>query len=140
MKEAKKKTQVTDQICRQAQLMRKGGANQVQVAELLGINSSTVSRIEVAGFDKKVYDEQRKARREKEEERKKAAEEPAEEQLPGQIEMQLDPEEEILDQKQEMSEQAKMMRFQAAQVDKIIMRLNQLNDTMSMILRAVRRE
>ena len=64
----------------------------------------------------------------------------AEEQLPGQIEMKLDPEEEIIDQKPEMTDQVKMMRFQAAQVDKIIMRLNQLNDTMSMILRAVRKE
>ena len=61
-----------------------------------------------------------------------------------QIEMQLDPEEEILDQKQEAGtasccEQVKMMRFQAAQADKIIMKLNQLNDTMNMILRAIRR-
>ena len=162
MKEAKKKVQITDQICRMAQLMRKGGANQVQVAGMLGINSSTVSRIEAAGFDKATYDEQRKARREKEEERKRAAEKPAVElvydpsileeykkeqeakkaevQLPGQIEMQLDPEKEILDQKPEMSDQVKLMRFQAAQVDKIIMRLNQLNDTMNMVLRAVRKE
>ena len=64
----------------------------------------------------------------------------AEEKLPGQIEMELDPEEEIIDQKPEMTDRVKMMRFQAAQVDKIIMRLNQLNDTMSMILRAVRKE
>ena len=140
MKEAKKKTQITDQICRQAQLMRKGGANQLQVAELLGINGSTVSRIEAAGFDLKTYQENRRVRKEKEEEKKRKEEQPAEEQLAGQIEMQLDPEEEILDQKPEMSEQTKMMRFQAAQVDKIIMRLNQLNDTMNMVLRAVRQE
>ncbi len=60
--------------------------------------------------------------------------------LPGQIRMDLDPEEEILDQKPEMSEPVKMMRFQAAQVDKIIMKMNQLNDTMNMLLRAVRKE
>ena len=60
--------------------------------------------------------------------------------LPGQIRMDLDPEEEILDQKPEMSEPVKMMRFQAAQVDKIIMKLNQMNDTMNMMLRAIRRE
>ena len=60
--------------------------------------------------------------------------------IEGQIEMQLDTEEEIIDEKPEMSEQTKMMRFQAAQVDKIIMKLNQLNDTMNMVLRAVRKE
>ena len=75
MKEAKK-VQITEQICRQAQLMRKGGANQAQVAELLGINNSTVSRIEAAGFDFKTYTEQRKARREKEEARKSFGLEP----------------------------------------------------------------
>lgn len=137
MKEAKK-VQITEQICRQAQLMRKGGANQAQVAELLGINNSTVSRIEAAGFDFKTYTEQRKARREKEEARKRQAEEqPAEEkaQVPGQIEMDLTPVE-----KQEMSDQTKLMRFQASQVDKLITKLDRLNDTLSMILRAVRRD
>ena len=137
MKEAKK-VQITEQICRQAQLMRKGGANQAQVAELLGINNSTVSRIEAAGFDFKTYTEQRKARREKEEARKRQAEEQqAEEkaQVPGQIEMDLTPVE-----KQEMSDQTKLMRFQASQVDKLITKLDRLNDTLSMILRAVRRD
>ena len=81
-----------------------------------------------------------KARKQKEKVRKAAEEKPAEEPVPGQIAMQLDPEEEIIDQKAELSDQVKLMRFQAAQVDKIIMRLNQLNDTMSMILRAVRKE
>ena len=37
-------------------------------------------------------------------------------------------------------QQTKMMRFQAAQVDKLIMKLDQLNNTMSMVLRAVRGE
>ena len=137
MKEAKK-VQITEQICRQAQLMRKGGANQAQVAELLGINNSTVSRIEAAGFDFKTYTVQRKARREKEEARKRQAEEqPAEEkvQVPGQIEMDLMPAE-----KPEMSDQTKLMRFQASQVDKLITKLDRLNDTLSMILRAVRRD
>ena len=65
MKEAKK-TQITEQICKQAQLMRKGGANQTEIGKLLGINGCTVSRIEAAGFDLQKYIENRKARREKE--------------------------------------------------------------------------
>lgn len=153
MKEAKK-IQITELICKQAKLMRKGGASQTEIAALLGINSSTVSRIEAAGFDKKTYDEQRKIRREKEAERKKAEEQPAVElvydpsiaeeykreqeakkaegQIPGQIEMELT--------KPELSDQTKLMRFQAAQVDKLILKIDRLNDTMSMILRAIRKE
>lgn len=40
----------------------------------------------------------------------------------------------------EMSDQTKMMRFQAAQVDKLLMKLDKLNDTMCMILRCIRKE
>ena len=90
-------------------------------------------------------------RRRAEERRKKAEEkqeEPAEEQVPGQIRMEI-PEkiqgvpmnvtyaDEI---GREYPENVKMMRFQAAQVDKLILKLDRLNDTMSMILRAVRKE
>lgn len=63
-----------------------------------------------------------------------------EEQLPGQIEMDLDPYEEIIDEKQDMSERVKRQRFEAAQVDKLCMKLEKLNDTLSMILREVRKE
>ena len=145
MKEAKK-VQITETVCRQAQLMRRGGASQAQVAELLGINNSTVSRIEAAGFDFGKYTEMRRIRREKE----RKAKEPevvltirseeltktdqAEEQVPGQIRMDLEPE------KPEMSEQVKMMRFMAGQVDKLYMKLDAINDTLSMVLRTVRRE
>lgn len=143
MKEAKK-VQVTKMICEQARLMRKGGASQSQVAELLGVNPCTVSRIEKAGFDLATYNENRRIRKEKE---KRQAEEPKAE-LPGQIEMQLTPEE---PEKPELSDQVKMMRFQAHEADLIIrsieetgvmvrMMLDKLNDTMCMILRAVRKE
>ena len=54
-------------------------------------------------------------------------------------------------QKSEMSDQTKLMRFQAGQVEKMItsleewantlsMKLEKLNDTMSMILRCVRKD
>ena len=156
MKEAKKgKVQITEQICRQVQLMRKGGANQTQVAELLRINSSTVSRLEAAGFDLQTYTENRKIRRERERKRNQpavtltiSAEElrATEEQVPGQMEMDLTRVE-----KPEMSDQTKMMRFQAHQADEIMKKmdectvqicakLDRLNDTLSMILRAVRKE
>ena len=131
MKEAKK-TQITEQICKQARLMRKGGANQTEIGKLLGINPCTVSRMEKAEFDFAKYQELLKERRAKE--RKQPEPEAAEEQVPGQIEMDL------TTTRAEMSEQVKMMRFIAGQVDKLYMKLDKLNDTMSMILRAVRRE
>ena len=165
MNKEAKKVHITEQICKQAQLMRKGGANQLEVAALLGINGSTVSRIEAAGFNKARYDEMRAARREKEAARKQEKERPkielvhdteiaeeyrreqeqkeanarakaaAEEQVPGQMEMDLTAAE-----KPGMSEQVKLMRFQAAQVDKICMKLETIHDTLCMILRAVRKE
>ena len=144
MKEATKKTQVTEQLCRQIELMRRGGANQTQIGKLLDINPCTVSRIEAAGFKYDAYVEQQKARREDEKKRKEKpvksmtrVEEiktQTDEPVPGQIEMELTVE------KPEMSEQAKMMRFQAAQVDKLIMKLDQIYNMTSMILRAVRNE
>lgn len=151
MKEAKR-TQITEAICKQAQLMRKGGANQTEIGKLLGVNPCTISRIEKAGFDFKQYQELLKERRAKE---RKQAEEPEKaEELPGQMRMDLTPEPE----KPEMSDQTKLMRFQAAQTDRIlrkqdaaIMRmdidaalvkgtLEKIYDMMGQILRAVRKE
>ena len=81
-----------------------------------------------------------KAAAQKERERVKKQAEPQkdEEQVPGQIRMDLTPAEEHDETLGEM--QVRMMRFQAAQVDKLILKIDKLNDTMSMILRAVRRE
>ena len=87
-----------------------------------------------------IRDEKARKAREKTKKAEEQKTAPQEEQVPGQISMALDPEEEIIDKKAEMSDQTKLMRFQAAQVDKLIMKLDRLNDTMSMILRAVRKE
>lgn len=137
MKEATK-TQVTGQLCKQVELMRRGGANQTEIGQLLGVNPCTVSRIEAAGFSLEQYIQNRKARRAKEMEKASKAEEPPaeepEEQIEGQMEMDL------TITKPDMSEQVKMMRFQAAQVDKLIMKLDQIYNMASMILRAVRKE
>jgi len=136
MKEAKK-MQVTDQICKQVQLMRRGGANQTEVGKLLGINPCTVSRIESAGFSYEQYLENRRIAKEKEKKAKEQAEEPQaqEEQVPGQIEMEL-----VEAKPQEMTEQVKMMRFQAGQIDKLVLKLDHINDTLNMILRVMRKE
>ena len=159
-KEAKK--QVTEEICRQLELMMKGGASGVEAARLVGISQGRASKIKKAGFSYEVYREN--DRKEREKEKQRAEEEPAEDppQVPGQIEMDLTPAE---DKKPEMSENTRMMRFQAMEADKILQtiketteavknvtteiitstvmlntKLDKLNDTMSMILRAVRKE
>lgn len=134
MKEAKR-SKITEQMCRQAQLMRKGGANQTMIAALLGVNACTISRMEAAGFDWKAYVENGKIRREREKNMQKEPEAETNEQVPGQIEMDL-----TTEGKAEMSEQTKLMRFQAAQVDKLIMKMDQIYNVASMILRAIRKE
>ena len=134
MKEAKR-SKITEQMCRQAQLMRKGGANQTMIAALLGVNACTISRMEAAGFDWKAYVENGKIRREREKNMQKEPEAETTEQVPGQIEMDL-----TTEGKAEMSEQTKLMRFQAAQVDKLIMKMDQIYNVASMILRAIRKE
>lgn len=136
MKEAKK-MQVTDQICKQVQLMRRGGANQTEVGKLLGINPCTVSRIESAGFSYEQYLENRRIAKEKEKKAKEQAEEPQaqEEQVPGQIEMEL-----VAAKPAEMTDQVKLMRFQAGQIDKLVLKLDHINDTLNMILRVMRKE
>ena len=134
MKKEAKRTQITEAICKQAQLMRRGGANQTEIGKLLGVNPCTISRIEKAGFDLKTYNENTKARKEKEQKKAQEPEQPAEEPIEGQIEMELTTE------KPDMSDQTKMMRFQAAQVDKLIMKLDQIYNMASMILRTIRKE
>lgn len=139
MKEAKK-VQITQQICEQIRLMRRAGANQTEIGKLMGISAPTISRIESAAFDLEKYLENKRTAREKE---KKGPELMAEgtyewktgDEFPGQLRMDLHPAEE---QKTEMSDQVKLMRFLAGQVDKLYMKLDTINNTVSQILRATR--
>ena len=68
-------------------------------------------------------------------------EKPAEE-VPGQLQMELTvaPEPKPVEGIQLEIDQAKMMRFLAGQVDKLYMKLDTINNTLCMILRAVRKE
>lgn len=126
-----KKVAITQDLCRMVELMLKGGAQQKEVGERLGISKATVSRIKTAGYDAEQY---RKNTTERVEKENQAEEEEkirfplkvekvettedgisvvarqAEEQVPGQICMNLQPAEE---QKPEMSDQTKLMRFLA---------------------------
>lgn len=149
-----KKVAITQDLCRMVELMMKGGAKPQEIGERLGISKTTVSRIKTAGYDAEQYRKNTTERVEKENLADKAAEgiqfplkvehvivedggveivcRRPEEQVPGQISMDLQPAEE---QKAEMSDQVKLMRFQAAQVEKITTKLDKLIDYMAQILR-----
>ena len=149
-----KKVAITQDLCRMVELMLKGGAKPQEIGERLGISKTTVSRIKTAGFDAEQYRKNTTERVEKENLAEKDAEgiqfplkvehvivedggveivcRRPEEQVPGQISMDLEPAEE---QKAEMSDQVKLMRFQAAQVEKITTKLDKLIDYMAQILR-----
>ena len=119
-----KKLEITQELCRKVEIML-AGAKAPEVATLLGISDKTVYRIVKAKFDAEQYKRDTEARREP----KKKEEKPVEVQVPGQICMELP------EKKEEMSEQTKMMRFVAGQVDKLYMMMNQINDNLCQILR-----
>lgn len=107
-----KKLDVNQELCRKVQIML-AGAKMGEVAELLGISKTTVSRIKAAGFDPEQYARNTQKRVEEE---NKAEADPEPEQVAGQISMDLQPAEE---QKPEMSDQTKLMRFLAAKTEEL---------------------
>jgi len=119
----------------------------IQIGGVFKVDASTVGKMIRCGtWEKYEVFKKEKAEKSREREKKRKAEGQQEEpQIDGQIKMdlikdQIEVELKPAEEKPEMSEQTKMMRFQAAQVDKICMKLDRLNDTMSMVLRAVRKE
>ena len=139
-----KKVAITQDLCRMVELMLKGGAQQKEVGERLGISKATVSRIKTAGYDAEQYRKNTTERVEKENLAEETVSIPLapgkvlrvdqnadgitvtemeEEQVPGQLCMDLQTAEE---QKPEMSDQTKLMRFLAGQIDKIDTRLRSL--------------
>lgn len=121
-----------------------------QIGAVLNIDATTAGRIISTGsWEAFCAWKEEKARKEREKNRKTAEEKPAEEQeVPGQMRMDLEPAEE---KKPEMSDQTKMMRFLAGKfgegsetleksLEHIAMNIDKLNDTLSMMLRVLRRE
>lgn len=134
-----KRTNVTEELCRAVQLMMAGNPDQKEVARLLGTSATTVSRIKAAGFDYQTFLKNTELRKiEQQTVKAEAAVEKinaeidkvraAEAQtVPGQIRMEI-PEKPLEAEKPEMSEQTKMMRFIAGQVDRIIKKLEELKN------------
>ena len=128
----KKRELITQESCDVARfLMRKGNSVRT-IAQTLGCNPSTVSKIKTAGFDLQTYLENRKENNRQTAEKKKAAEEKPEvvdytkAPIQGQMEMDLTPT--APEEKPEMSEATKMKRFLAAQVDEIVKALNAITE------------
>lgn len=158
-----KKVAITQDLCRMVELMLKGGAKQKEVGKRLGISKATVSRIKTAGYDAEQYRKNTTERVEKE----NLAEvniplvhgkvlradqnangitvtEMEEEQVPGQICMELQPAEEQKPAEEPDAEdlQTKMMRFLGGKfggVEKaeglIVEKLDKIIDYMAQILR-----
>lgn len=142
----KERTQITQELCDHVKILLAGGANIDKAAEITKTGHATISRIKAAGFDAEVY--------RKNQQKRQAKKKPEvvltikHEELDGQMKMDLQAAEEP---KPEMSDQTKMMRFQAGQAEKIIgqmmvnvdallMKMDRMNDTLGQILRAVRKE
>ena len=136
---SKERLTIDQALCDLVRYVLQGGANVQRAAKMTGASTATISRIKAAGFSADRYMENTKQRLKDEriQQRLEAQEmKSLEPEVPGQMKMELPAEE----QKPEMTEQAKMMRFQAAQVDKLYMMLNRINDNLSQLLRAIRKE
>ena len=129
-----KRTEIDQAMCDHVRILLAGGAGAEQAAAIIGVSEATISRIRRAEVSAEVYRKNKEARRKPAEEPVK---QPEEQQVQGQICMDLV---QAAEQKQEMSDQVKLMRFQAAQMDKLILEIDKLNDTLGMILRAIKKE
>lgn len=148
--EPKKRHRLTQEDCDTARLLMARQRTLKEIADIIGVDPSTVGKIRLADYNLEKYLEQRKAMNQKTKENKKARkfahviDEVLEEQglqqlgrdiaggitkgveqVAGQIQMELPEAEEP-----KQDEQAKLMRFFAAQVDKIAKRLDQLIDVL----------
>ena len=112
MREAKGK--VTQQTCDDAKKMLTAGMKQEDVGRILGVDASTISKIKKGNYILEEYLEVRRKTNKAQQEKQ----EKAEDQIQGQIQMELPAE------KPEMSDQTKLMRFQASQIDKLAAKLD----------------
>ena len=158
-----KKVAITQDLCRMVELMLKGGAQQKEVGQRLGISKATVSRIKTAGYDAEQYRKNTTERVEKENQAEVSiplvpgkvlradqnangitVTEMEEEQVPGQICMDLQPAEEQKPAEEHDAEdlQTKMMRFLGGKfggVEKaeglIVEKLDKIIDYLAQIMR-----
>lgn len=134
----KERAIITPVLIRQVQLMLAGGATGKEAAEITGTSEGTISRIKKAGFDYDTFVKNTEARRKTAEVPEKKPEQlelhggvdyqvQVNEQLAGQMKMDL-PEE-----KTELSDTVKMMRFLGGKMGTIEGKIEFLNVTAALI-------
>ena len=154
---SKPRTVIDQKLCRKAEMMFKDPKATVkEVAELLGVSPATMSRICTAGFSVEQYEKNNTERNQKEKgklerfqpmEKLPLAQQPIQtdnlEECTGQISMDLQPAEE---EKQEMTDQTKLMRFLAGKftgtentiqitMAELILHIGKIEDYLAQILR-----
>ena len=118
------KVPITQEICIAAKVMYERGKKIREISLALGPSESAISHLKTAGWDVETYLKRKKEENAKAaEKRKKEAPQQEPAQIVGQMQMDLKAAEE---QKPEMSDQTKMMRFQAHQVDRIVKLLEEI--------------
>lgn len=142
-----RKVIIDQALCRKVELLIKGGAPHAEVAQICGISAATVSRIKTAGFSAEQFMMNNDKRREADHKKRlealdKAIDEVRSDtnatedslrmaatvagQIAGQMEMDLH--KPVHSELNEMTDQAKMMRFVAGQVNRL---LNVLEDILT---------
>ena len=134
---SKERTVISKELIRQVELLLRGGASGTEAARITNTSSGTISRIKAAGFDYATFlaNTQRRVLQEKAQQQDaeivRMLEKMQQEEVPGQIRMELP---------EEVNDQTKLMRFQAAQVEKVLKKLETINDTLNMIIRVIRKD
>ena len=134
---SKERTVISKELIRQVELLLRGGASGTEAARITNTSSGTISRIKAAGFDYATFlaNTQRRVLKEKAQQQDaeivRMLEKMQQEEVPGQIRMELP---------EEVNDQTKLMRFQAAQVEKVLKKLETINDTLNMIIRVIRKD
>lgn len=162
MKEAKRAKPMDAKTVEDAKILAGFGFSPKVIGEKLGYSESTIIKLEHDGYDLDKYLKRKKEQNKKAAEKKMKVElvydpsiaeeyrreqeaKQAEEQVPGQMKMELE------EPPKEMVDRTKFMRFEAGQNDltrkaiaeaavMLNTKLDRLNDTLCMILRAVRKE
>lgn len=145
----KKRKEITQALCRQVQLLIKGGASNREAGEITGTSAATVSRIRTAEYDAYKYHLNNTKRNEEEKKQANIQQDqetcatdpgdmqPAEDnQVPGQIKMFFPGEGK---EPYPIYDENKIMRFLAGKMGEVTSKLDKLNDNLCQILRRLDR-
>lgn len=145
---SKERVQIDQALCDLVKYVLQGGASVSKASMMTGISTATVSRIRNAEFSADRYMENTKKRLKDERIQKRLADQKMPEletEIPGQMEMDLPEVKRWNPQTGKIEtftvkDVNTMMRFQAAMTEKILNKMEKLNDTLNQLIRCVRKE